>query len=264
MSRLIDKLNIVAKTMPEPMGFRANQPSSPKPQMLLIASLTQVENAESLADNVAGADAVLLNITKPQAGTKILQAVAQSLPDIPWGRWLADIGNKEIAATVQAGGDFVVFPVTGTVSDIPEEDKTGKILQIDLSHSDGLLKAINELPVDAVLAVPEQEESSLTWFQLMVFQHFATVLSRPLLVSAPLNITAGELKALWTAGVDGVVVRVNTEQPAGRLQELRRTIDDLRLLTPRKRGKTEVMLPFSGKKIITETDVEDEDEYEDE
>ena len=262
MSRLIDKLNQAAKTAPGPMGFRASQPSSPKPQMLLIASLAQVENTDSLADNVASADAVLLHTPKPQAGAKIIQAVAKCVTDIPWGRWLDDIGNKEIALTVQAGGDFVVFPVTGTISNMPEEDKTGKILQVDMSHSDGLLKAINELPIDAVLAVPEQEESSLTWFQLMVFQHFANVLSKPLLVSAPLNITAGELKALWTAGVDGVVVRVNTQQPAGRLQELRRAIDDLRLLPPRKRGKAEALLPFAGRKTATETDAEEEDEDE--
>jgi len=228
--------------------------------MLLIASLTQVGNTDSLADDVSGADAVLLHITKAQAGAKILQAVAQSLPDIPWGRWLADTGNKEITATVQAGGDFIVFPVTDTVSAIPEDDKTGKILQVDLSHSDGLLKAVNELPVDAVLAVPEREEGSLTWFQLMVFQHFASLLTKPLLVSAPLNITADELKVLWTAGVDGVVVRVSTEQPVGRLKELRRAIDDLRLLPPRKRGKSEALLPYAGRKTATGTDAEDEDE----
>ena len=59
MSRFIDKLNRVSESTPQPMGFRADQPASEKPRILLIASLTQA-NIDGLADRVTGADAGLL------------------------------------------------------------------------------------------------------------------------------------------------------------------------------------------------------------
>jgi hypothetical protein len=43
MSRLIDKLNQVSQAVPQAMGFRAVQPVSPKPRMLLIADLAQAD-----------------------------------------------------------------------------------------------------------------------------------------------------------------------------------------------------------------------------
>ena len=67
----------------------------------------------------------------------------------------------------------------------------------------------------------------IAWHHLMLFQRLANLLSKPLLVPVPLNITAGELKALWEAGVDGVVVEAGAEPPAGGLKELRQAIGKL-------------------------------------
>jgi len=53
MSKLIDKLNQATKAVPQPMGFRAVQPSPARLKPLLIASLTQ-------PSSVTGADAVLI------------------------------------------------------------------------------------------------------------------------------------------------------------------------------------------------------------
>ena len=260
MSRLIDKLNRVSKAMPQPMGFRTDHPTSPKSQMLLIASLTETENVDSLADYVAGADAVLVHITKSSSGAKALQKIAQSLPDIPWGGWLGDIGEKRMETTLEVGCDFVVFPTASTVLAISQDDKVGKILQVESSLSEGLLKAVNELPVDAVLATTEEERDSLTWHHLMLSQRFASLLTKPLLVSVPPNVTANEIKALWEVGVDGVVVEVSPGQPIRRLEELRRAIGDLTFLTPRKRGKAEALLPYIREETGTATDIEEEEE----
>ena len=260
MSQLIDKLNRVSKTVPQSMGFRSAQPVSPKPQMLLIASVTQIENVDSLTDYVAGADAVLLHITKPSRGEKAIQKITQSLPDIPWGAWLGDTNEEKVRTMVEAGCDFVVFPAASAVLAPTKDDKTGKILQVESSLSEGLLKAVNELPVDAVLTDDEQGKDSLTWHHLMLFQRFANLLTKSLLVSIPINVTADELKALWEIGVDGVMVEVSTGQPVGRLEELRRAIDNLTLLPPRKRGKTGALLPYIGGETGTVTDTEEEEE----
>jgi len=252
MSKLIDKLNQMAKAVPQPIGFRTAQSASTKTKILLIASLAQ-------ANNVSGADAVL--ITKLSSGAKTIQKIAQSLPDIPWGLFLGDIDRRGIRPMVEAGCDFVVFPAS-TALDIPEGDKIGKILQVEASLSEGLLRAVNELPADAVLIASEQEgEYSLTWRHLMLFQRFADLLTKPLLVSMPLNVTANELQILWETGVDGVVVEVGSGQPVGRLEELRQTIDKL-TFPPRQRKKVEALLPRIGEETSPVTEAEEEEEGE--
>lgn len=261
MSRLIDELNRVAKATPQPMGFRAARSAPSEPRILLIASLSQGGDADRLADHVDGADAVLLHLAKSELATKALQKIATSLPDIPWGGWLEDIGAKKMEALVEAGCDFVVFPASSRVSAIPQDDKLGKILQVEPSLSEGLLRAINDLPVDVVLTTDSYEDDSIAWHHLLHFQRLANLLNKPLLVPAPLNVTASELKALWETGVDGVVVEAGIES-AGGLRELRQAISKLTFRPQRKRGKSEALLPHVGRAGPTQTETEEEEEEE--
>jgi len=257
MSKLIDKLNQVAEAVPKPMGFRAAQAVSAKPKILLIASCGEASNTGRLVDYTAGADAVLVN--KTGSGAKALQKIAQSISDIPWGLWLGDIGSKEIKPIAEAGGDFFVFPASAALS-LPKDDKVGKILQVEASLSEGLLRTVNDLPVDAVLIAGETEEKvSLTWHHLMLFHRFADLLTKPLLVSIPLNTTADELQVLWKTGIDGVVVEVGTGQPAGRLKELRQIIDKL-TFPSRQRKKVEALLPRVAEETGTAAEEEEEEE----
>ena len=263
MSRLIDKLNLVSKTVPEPMGFRTAHPVAPKPQMLLIASLMQTKNLDNLTDYVAVADAVLLPVSRAASGAKALQKIAVGAsPDIPWGGWLQDIGEKERKALAKAGCDFVVFSADSSVLANTQNDELGKILQVESSISESLLKAANDLPVDAVLTTSGPDSHSLTWHHLMLFQRFADLLSKPILISAPPDITTGELKALWEIGVDCVVVEASIEQPLEKLQELRQAIADLTSLPPRKRRGTEALLPHTAGEMVTESDIEIEEDEE--
>ena len=264
MSRFIDELNRVAKATPQPMGFRAAQPASSEPRILLIASLAQIGDSDRLADGIDGADAVLLRLAKSDLAAKTLQKIAASLPDMPWGGWLEDIGAKKMETLVEAGGDFVVFPAASRVLATPQDDKVGKILQVESSLGEGLLRAVNDLTVDAVLTTDAYGAGdSIAWHHLMLFQRLANLLVKPLLASVPLNVTASELKTLWEAGVDGVVVGVGAGQPAGRLRELRRSIGELTFRPSRKRGKAEALLPrIGGESSPATPDEEEEEEYE--
>jgi len=258
MSRFIDKLNQVSKTEPQPMGFRAAQPVSQVPKMLLVASLAQA-NIDGLADYVVGADAGLLHVPK-SSGAKTLQKICQAASDIPWGGWLKDIGLGEIKQMAKAGCDFVVFPAATTSLAILQDEEVGRVLQVEVSLSEGLLRAVDELPVDAVLVASTQEgEYSLTWHHLMVYQRFASLLTQPLLVSIPSNVTANELQALREAGVDGVIVGVEEGQPADRLSQLRQAIDQLTFPSPRKRGRAEALLPYISGEADTVTEETEEE-----
>ncbi|MFB0559158.1 MAG: hypothetical protein ACETVS_01300 [Dehalococcoidales bacterium] len=259
MSKFIDKLNQVSQAVPQPVGFRPKQPVSSKPKILLVASLARA-NVENLADYVAGADAGLLHISELSSGAKTLKKISQVVPDIPWGGWLRASGRGRTKQTVKAGCDFVVFSADNTSLAIFQGEEVGKILEVEPSLGEGLLRAVDELPVDAVLIGSEQAKGHfLTWHHLMLFKHFAGLLTKPLLVSVPLSVTAGELQALWEAGVDGVVVQVGVGQPAERLKELRQVIDKLVPPSPRKPEKPRPLLPYIARETRVVTEEEEEE-----
>ena len=264
MSRLIDELNRVARVTAQPMGFGAFRAASSGSRILLIASLAQSRDTNRLAEDVEGADAVLLRLAKSALSAQVLQKIAESLPDIPWGGWLEDINAKKTGLLIKAGCDFTVFTADNQMVDTPQDDKVGRILQVESSLGDGLLRAINDLPVDAVLSGNTREVGeSMAWHHLMLFQRLANLLTKPLLVSVSSNITASELKKLWEAGVDGLVVEVDTSITGG-LKELRRAIDKLPPRSQQKRDRMEALLPRTSGESRTATppDEEEEEEYE--
>jgi hypothetical protein len=241
MSRFIDELEQASQAMFPPMGFRAAETAS-KPRMLLIAHLSQTD-IENLVDYIAGADAGLISITKLGSGAKILKKVAQLVPSVPWGGWLDNISRERINKIADSGCDFVLFPPNASLA-ILDDSKLGRVLVVESLLDEGLLKAVDELPADAVLINSGQEGlPSLTWHHLMLFRRFVDLLSKPLLVAVPSDIAANELQALLDVGVDGIVVKVVPGQPVERVKGLRRTIDNLTLPVKRKRKKTAALLP---------------------
>ena len=265
MSKFIDKLNQLSQTTPQLMGFRATQPVAPKSKILLIASLAQA-NAGSAANCIAGADAGLLHISSWNSGIKALKKMHQAAPDIPWGAWLKNIDSRKIKQTAESGCDFIVFPAATTPLATLQDADMGRILEVEPSLSEGLMRAVNDLSVNAVLIASDQEgDFPLTWHHLMLFQRFANLLTKPLLATIPPNPTGKELQALWEAGVDGVVVEVGVKQPAERLKELRQIIDKLTFPSPRKTSKVEALLPRIAEEtspIIEEEEEEEEGEEE--
>ena len=236
------------------MGFRVGQTAQPKPRMLLIASLNQADAADP-ADFIAGADAGLLSISRAKADATILKECSHTVSDIPWGGWLRDTG-KGGAVLKEIDCDFIVFPVD-TPLGVLQDTKAGKILEIEASVSDGLLRTIDKLPLDAVMIVGSQSaDDLLTWQHLMLIQYFAASLAKPLLVPVPAKVTAAELGMLWEAGVDGVIVVTGTGQPPEALKKLRGMIDKLALPERRRQGMAKALLP----QISGETGEESEEE----
>lgn len=259
MSKFIDNLNRLSRGAPQSIGFRTQQPASPKPKIQLVASLAR-EKAESLTGYVAGADAGLFHISKLSTGVEVLQKISKALPDIPWGVWLEDGWGKAKEFT-KVGCDFIVFPAISTPLDLIEATEVGKILELEPSISEGLLRAVNELPIDAVFIAGE-EGHFLTWQNLMLFQRFANLVTKPLLTSIPVPMTGSELQALWKAGVSGVITEVKVEQPQNRLKKLRQEIDKLEFSSLRSRDRTEVRLPRMSLEPGTVTIEEEEEEEE--
>jgi hypothetical protein len=260
MSRLIEKFHRASRAE-APMGFRAARTAAAVPKILLIAGL-EAGTLEKRADYLEAADAVLLHFTGTAWTVKAVQKTAAALPDIPWGLDMADDEAKKVAG-MEAGADFMIFAIDSQVADTPKTDKTGKVLQVESSMDDGLLRAINDLPVDAVLAtdVSGGEGATLLWHQVMIIQHLANLLAKPLIVPARADISEKELKALWDAGVDGIIVAF--DKAGTGIKEMRQAIDKLPPRSGRKRGKTGVILPRAAGET-REPAPPDEEEEEDE
>jgi hypothetical protein len=192
------------------MGFRAGG-AKPRPRMLLVAHIAGV----GAKANVAGADAALLSI--PKTGVKLPKTLSKAFSAIPWGGWLNEVTGPAVKQLGKGGADFIVFPAA-SVSKAVLEEELGKIVEVEAALDAGLLRAIDDLPIDAVLIAGEK--SSLTWQDLMLFRRGANILSKPLLVAVSPDVASSELQALCEAGVAGVVV-------GRKWAELRQMIDKL-------------------------------------
>jgi hypothetical protein len=262
MSRLIDKLTKANRSTSQPMGFRTARADREEPKMLLIASVI-LSSAGLPKDSITGVDAVLLRAAKTRLSSKVIQTAIASMTDIPCGVHLEDIGTGNTDAMIRAGCDFLVFGETSPVEAMPQDEATGKILQLEPSREDSLIRVLNNAPVDAVLAGDAyQTKGTLTWNDLMSLQRLSSLLTRPLLVPVATGISSSELKAIWEADVDGVIIEPDASRP-DYFEEMRKIISQLPPRTTRKYGKSEAVLPRTESARSTVTpDEEEEEEYE--
>lgn len=256
MSKLIDKFRKAAQSSSEPMGFRTARTAARSPGLLLIASTgLEIKNTP----DIIGASAVLMRVEGPVPGPKSIQKIAAALPDIPLGLYLEDVSDAE--ELEETGLDFLVFPVSSRISVPPKEKKMGRIIQVESSLDDNLLRSVNSLPVDAVLVEDTFEGGSMIWHELLIFQYLSNIIGKPLIANIPANISEAELKALWEAGADGVMVDVSAMKD-GEFKGLVEAISKLPPRTARRRGRMEVTLPRAGAE--SQTPPPDEEEEEDE
>ncbi len=259
MSKFIEKLKSVSRIEAQPMGFRATKPAATRPQIQLITSLAQ-ETVENLVDYITGSDAVLLRVSNPGTAAKTLQNLSRALPDIIWGAWLSD-STAEISNKLEdTGTDFVVFPAKGTRLAFFQDSKIGKLLELETSLSEGLVRTVNDLPVDAIMvATGEKGSTYLRWQDIMLLKRLASLLTKPLLVAVPSGVTGVELQALWEAGIAGIITELKVTEP-GKIGELRKTIDSLTFSRRHADEKVEALLP----RVRAEEEPVVEEEEEDE
>lgn len=260
MSRLIDNFQKASRSSAQPMGFRTSRATLPAPGMQLIISAAP-EVLKNISD-VNNAGAVLVHPDSAPLTAKNFEKIAAAFPDIPVGLYLEDADDAEVAALIEAGCDFFVFAASSRIMTSPSDKKAGRIIEIESSMDDSLLMAVNALPVDAVLAADTFTGGAMSWHELMIFQHLANLMAKPLIINLPPDVSDAELKALWEAGVDGALVDASALQ-AGGLKKLQESILKLPPRAARKRGKIDVFLPRSGGETQP-TPPPDEEEEEDE
>jgi hypothetical protein len=238
MSRFADNLKNALQVAQPAMGFFRSAQASIKPRMLLVAwaGLDEVEKLPSL---LGGADAaVLVSSRAPTART--LKALVKSLGETPWGLWSEGDGQN-LKALDSAGVDFVVFAPGKMPLAAAGEEKPGRVVGIPLDLEDSLARTVSELPVDAVI-INSPGTTPLTFQDLMRFRRLGDWIRKPLLAVVPALLTEGEIKALWDAGIDALVVTLTAENQS-TFKELRATLGGLTLTTKRKWMKARAIVP---------------------
>jgi hypothetical protein len=262
MSRLIEKFKHQRQTEPQPMGFAAfGKPAAEKPRLQLLAYLP-AENQGYLSDLISSIDAALVALTRPE-DLKSIEKICQTNEGIPAGGWIKFSGTAALQQTVEASYcDFVIFP-SSTLVTITSKEKMGRILELDPDLNDGLLRTVNDLPVDAVLISADWPEKALTLNRLMQVRRPVYLINKPLLVCIPGDLNTVDLQALWDMGISGVVVGPVDEKFSGKLADLRSKIDQLATPSLRKKERGSPILPHMQPETAALPEGGDEDEEED-
>ena len=252
MSKFIERLQQALTPPIQSMGFMIAKPEQARPKIQLVVSVTGGKLKTQLKEP-AEADALLFSNTAVSVNEKIT------------GMWLSKGDTEEVEKSIKAGVDFVILPVSGEV--LQPDKKLGKIIQIENSISDIMLRTVGELPVDAVLLSESKESSlALTWKRLMLIRRFTGLAGKPLLVEVLPTITETEFQAIWDAGVSGVIINVDAEQAEDAAGNLRKIIEKLSFPSKRKLEKNMAIVPVVASTVEEpkEDDGDDGDDDDDE
>ena len=241
MSKLVEKLRQVSQGSPQPLGFRgaastATRKGSP---MVLIVALAEGDDGAA-PDDKASVDAVLL----AKAESQVVDALGESL----WGVSLNTGTREELTQLKDMGCDFLVFEPATAPSSVLGEEELGKIVEIEPDTADGMLRAIDKLPIDAVLIGGDPTPSV---HRLMVCQHVTNLVRKPLIARAPLDVSREALEELRETGVTGLVVHLSARDKK-ELSRLRETVDSLPAMRKRRKERVEPVLPSPGHEATVE------------
>ena len=242
MSKLLEKLEQISKGNSKPLGFAAAAAKSKLANMVIIAAVDDNDKAAVTAAKEY-ADAILMNSLDGK------NTVSKS--GLPWGASIS-----EPAAIKESGCDFVLLNTQDSPISLLQEEKLCRIIEIDPTMPDGLIRATNQLPVDIALIAGD---TSISMKRLITCQHIANMIGKYLIVRIPLEISKEELRAIWEIGVTGVVVPVAGDAKKG-LAALRQTVDAL----PASRRKRSLKPSVTITQIAPAEPVADEEPDEDE
>ena len=208
MSRLIDMLTRTSRAAPAPLGFRAGHVAPEKRRPRLVAAVEA--GAAGVAGLTGGADAAVVTVSRLEEAEATLNTLAEAAPGIVWGIRLAGPARPGLADALKLPVDFVVFPPEGTPLALPPEKGPALVLQVAADLKDSLLRALGDIPVDAVLVTAGVAGSPLTWQDLLLVQRAASAVRRPVIAGIPAGAGPGVPAARASPPSPG------TAQAAGR------------------------------------------------
>lgn len=239
MSRLIKQLRQVSESIAPTLGFKTAT-TTPTRLMLIIAALPKSDTSQIAKITEAEVDAILVNSQDLEGDLQTLRQIPSIIKNTPWGVWSETMTDEGIKELGNIGGDFLIFVASRAPATLVGEE-IGKIINLSPPLDDGLIRTIDQLPIDALLLDFRGKGGSITVSHLMDCQQLTGSTRKPVMVAVDQWLGDKELKAFWEAGVNGMVVEVEDESQA-ELMRLRQAISALPQTT-RKSAEQGVILP---------------------
>lgn len=238
MSKFLDRLERISRGTSASMGFGV--PRAEKLPGLALVGLVAGDDSAGL-ERIAGMgpDAVLLSgLGDPDALAKL----GQSLASVPWGARLPSLNEEQARALREAGCDLLAFSLTGTSVAAVTSEEMARILCVAASIEERELRAVESLPIDALLL--SMTEVGGAW----MLQDLATVGSvgrrvrKYVLVEVSQPPGQGDLEALRNAGVHGLVLDIGAV-PAEALAQLKTALLAMPRRQSSRRDRAAALLP---------------------
>jgi len=254
MSCLSEKLKASLQVTAPAMGFFRKTASANKPRMLLLAQVAEIPG-ETMITNMPAIDVLLLSCTK-SVPAKTLNTLVKALGKSPLGLW----GPNKLSGKVISEVDFLVFTAESMSLATQVAETVGKVLVIKTDWSDSMLRTLNETSLDAVL-IDSDTISTLTFLDLLCFSRVGNIVNKPLLAQVPVSVSEGEIRALWNAGVDALVVSLS-EETLAETKKLATLLGTISLPAKNKWQRPHALVPSLKQEgaSVTHDDDEEEDE----
>ncbi len=249
MSKFIDVLQQTLRGSAPPIGFRKTAEIE-GPPIVIAVNLTDLSRKELKQLEHKNIDAGVLGTQGLDAAT--FEQCKHLLHETPLGLIIAGDSNIDVSTLVDLGCDFLVCDLK-TPYELINQQKAGKIVLVESALESGLARSINGIPVDAVLV--DTPESRLNLEHVLVCHRFASIISKPLLVTIRAPLTADALESLHQAGVNGIFL--DTGFPMEAISDLKKAVDSLPRI-PRKRPPAIPLLPRPTPR--TQPEIEEEEE----
>lgn len=253
MSKFAEKLQRIYRGSAPALGFRRSTEAE-NPPLLIVANLikTSITDANALA--AVGIDAGIVSVKGLSA--KGFGELSKAVGDVPLGFFLEGTEKDAITKSIGLGCDFVIFGLKTPLEAVNKEG-LGRVLKIEPTLEVGLVRAINGLPLEIDAVLVTGDEPVVTIERLLIYQRFAELLAKPLLITLNSIVTTDELSGLLEAGVNGLVLPEGLSVEV--LTNLKKSASGLSRTVKRK-TRAAALLPRVGGELEAEIEEEEEEE----
>lgn len=259
MSKFLDSLEQISINAPAPLGFGIRREQRP-PGMALIVQVSSDHDAGF--DGLSGLDpqAVLLSGIDDMDALKKLES---GLPTTPWGIRAESLTEDGVNGYKEAGCDVLAFGLEDTPGSVINSDELARVLCVDPSADERQLRAINPLPVDAILIDVAAQTGSWTLGDLTNITAISSRVNKYILVSISEAPGPKDLEVLRDVGVHGLVADVSTISIES-LSTLKSDLQAMPRPQPGRKNRSAAVLPSSVFAVDRAPAQEEPDEDDDE
>jgi hypothetical protein len=241
MSRFLKRLEQISNAAPAPMGFGAAR-GQRTPGMALVGLVSKNYSAGIAAVVDLAPDAALLTGAVNAAAMR--QAHRALGEATPWGVRVGSLTDEDAKAYSDGGCDLLAFPLQSTALGAVASDSIARILSLEADIELERLRALDSLPVDALLLPKANITAPWTLGDLAAVTAVSRRVSKYILLEVSQPPGAAELVALRDAGVHGLVVDV-ASAPSGSLAGLKAALLNMPRRRPVRRERAAASLPDS-------------------